>query len=362
MGVLVCEILPGKRCPDDTCAKAIELGQEYQAAHPEGPVVDPTAQVATLVRAESDESPFRKRYESMDEKLAAFQTELDKAVSDLDDDANWHAYLETMSTFHHYSFQNQMLIAMQRPDATQVAGFNTWKKLGRHVMKGEKGIAILAPKTVRVAVTDANGKPRLDANGKPIKEPRVVGFTTATVFDVSQTDGKALPSIARELSEGEAPVGFTENLEAAISAEGFEIVYEPIQGTARGYTSPKEKKVVIDSTMNAASRAKTLAHELGHIKAGHLERIEDYHTGHGGERGVMEVEAESIAFVLCRNAGMTNPQETSATYVRGWGAVQRTPEQVRESSERIAKTVKSILSAPAWKAEQEPTATQGVAA
>lgn len=157
----------------------------------------------------------------MDDKLAAFHAELEKAVNALDNDENWHNYLDTMSRFHRYSFQNQLLIALQRPDATKVAGFNTWKALDRHVMKGERGIAILAPRTVRETVKDAaTGKPRLDAAGKPLKQTKVVGYTTATVFDVSQTDGKPLADIQHELTET-PPEGFIPNLEGAIQRAGY---------------------------------------------------------------------------------------------------------------------------------------------
>jgi antirestriction protein ArdC len=309
-------------------------------------------QAAPEAPAEDSDNAFKRRYDSMEEKLEAFHAELEKAVTDLDTDENWLAYLDTMSKFHRYSFQNQMLIALQRPGATHVAGFNKWKEMGRHVNKGERGISILAPKTIRETEKDAAGKPSLDAKGKPVKRTKVIGFTTATVFDVAQTDGDPLPSIQRELSET-PPLGFVQNLEDSIRRTGYEVSYEEITGGAHGYTSPTEKRVVIDSRLTPGSQAATLAHELGHIQAGHMERISEYHTGHGGHRGAIEVEAESVAYALCRNAGMKTPAETAGTYVAGWARAERDPEVVKKSAQAVCKAVKEILSDPAWKQDDE---------
>ncbi|WP_156250921.1 ArdC-like ssDNA-binding domain-containing protein [Pseudactinotalea terrae] len=244
-------------------------------------------------------------------------------------------------------FTNQLLIAAQRPDATQVAGYRKWEEMGRQVMKGEKGIAILAPRKVRVTVTDAAGNPVRDEKGKPKKELKVVGFTTATVFDVSQTDGDPLPELKDDLT-AEPPAGYIEDLEKAITGRGFTVSYEAdLPGSARGYSSP-EGKVVVRESLSPAMRAKVLAHELGHIAAGHLDELEEYHTGHGGQRGRMEVEAESIAYTLCRANGMsTEVGDISGTYVAGW-ATAAEPDAVKAAAQKVSKTVATLLGEGDW--------------
>jgi len=305
------------------------------------PVADPAPSIV------EKESVFTHKYDSTDEKLAALQGEIAGHVEALADDENWHAYLNAMSQFHRYSFNNQMLIALQTGGrATRVAGFNKWKELDRSVMRGEKGISILAPRMIRKGAEDSNGKPIIGADGKHVKRSQCVGFTTATVFDISQTDGKDLPDDGMTLTET-PPAGFKEDLEKAITDSGYTVSYEDIRGGARGYTSPMEKKVVIQAGMTPANEAQTLAHELGHIKAGHTERTDEYHTGEGGQRGNFEVEADSIAYVLGRTQGFS-PAIGSKTgrYVAGWGGSG--PEAVKASAEIVQKTVKDLLANNEW--------------
>ena len=294
------------------------------------------------------ETAFSKRYETLDDKIAAFKIELNNGIDALADDAEWHEFLDTMGKFHNYSFGNQMLIRLQRPDATRVAGFNKWKELERQVNKGEKGLFILAPKVVNAGAKDKNGKPILGADGKPLKERKCVGFTTAAVFDVSQTDGKPLVNPQPDLSET-PPEGFREDLETAIANEGFTLEYKDLGGgDKKGYTSATDKKVVVDTNLSPASQAQTLAHELAHIKCGHLERNGEYHSGVGGCRGEMEVEAESVAYVLCRANGMsTDISSNSSRYVGSWASGGDVTDEgrkvINKSAENIAKAVKGIL-------------------
>lgn len=309
----------------------------------------------TVLTAEPPESVFTKRYETLDEKVEAFHAELEDQVAALADDEHWNAYLATMSKFHRYSMFNQLLIAAQpRVDengelcaATRVAGYRKWEEFGRHVKKGEKAIGIFAPKMVRITETDAAGKPVKDAKGKLVKNSRCVGFTTASVFDVSQTEGDPLPEVDRELTET-PPEGFKEDLEAAITDAGFTVSYEPIAGGASGFTEPAGKRVVVDSSLSPANTAQVLAHELGHIKAGHLERMDEYHTGHAGSRGVMEVEADSVSATLCRSQGMSaDVVRASSYYVAGWS--RDNPDAVKESAQKVSTTVKAILGSGTWR-------------
>lgn len=292
------------------------------------------------------ENPLARRFGSLDEKLEAIHSELEAKIANLGNDEHWQTYLDTMSRFHHYSPSNQLLIQIQRPGATLVAGFNKWKDMGRHVQKGERGISILAPKTIREKVLDSNGDPIRDENGKFVKKSRVVGFTSATVFDVAQTDGKELPRPHAELSEEPTPA-FQEDLKVAVQDAGFTIQYtEGMPGD--GSTNPITKVVQINSRLTPAMQAATLAHELGHIKAGHLERTTEYHVGPGGQRGSMEVEAESIAYAICRANGMsTKIGDASGTYIAQW-AKAAGPDVVKKSAQKVSSVVKQILGEGSW--------------
>jgi len=315
-------------------------------------------QYATEARAEADvslgaptgvdDNVFTHRYDSVEEKVAAFHAELEQRVADLQHDENWLAYLDTMSKFHHYSMLNQLLIAAQRPDASRVAGFRKWQELGRQVRKGEKGMSIFAPKTRRVPVLDKAGNPVKGEDGKTRYDVRCVGFTTTTVFDLEQTDGEDLPE-ANVLLTGDAPDGYTEDLEAAITARGFSVTYEQIPGQARGFTEPGTKRVVVDADLSHAMRAKVLAHELGHIACGHLDQMDEYRSGHGGGRGRMEVEAESVAYTLCRTNGMsTQVGDASGAYVAGW-AGSAGADAVRDAATTVSKSVRSVLDEHHWR-------------
>jgi len=294
------------------------------------------------------ERPTFTGYASVQEKVDAMRAELADAVDRLSEDEEWNRFLDTMGKFHRYSFQNQVLIMIQRPGATRVAGFQTWKSLGRSVLKGEKGIAILAPKTV--TAKDADGNVDVDANGKPLK--KVVGFTSATVFDISQTEGEPLPEGYHSFSE-EPPPGFADDLESAIAAQGYTISYEELSGGKQGYTTmDAPHRVVIDSTLEPGERARTLAHELGHIMCGHTSKDEtrSYSTDHGGKRGEMEVEAESFAYVLCRMNGMEAHQRTASEYVAGWQKFE--PDAIRAAGERLSKAFKRTVELP-WRNAQD---------
>jgi len=294
-------------------------------------------------------NPFRQRYDTMEEKLEAIQNELADAVDRLSDDAEWTNYLDTMSKFHNYSAQNQLLIWIQKRDATRVAGFNRWKQVGRHVKAGERGLTILAPK-VRVVDADKDDAGAFfDNRTNSWKRRFVSGFTTTSVFDISQTDGDPLPEGRRELTL-DPPEGLRQDLEDAITAEGFTIEYVESLGGANGATSPTHKTVQVLSTMSPADQVSTLAHELGHIKAGHLERMDEYHTGHGGARTQMEVEAESISYVLCRTNGMdVAGKGHHDRYISGWSGVGAGADEVKKASQTIQKTVASLLSERSWR-------------
>lgn len=277
------------------------------------------------------------------ERVKAMHDELLVATEALADDEAWQGYLNAMGKFHRYSFNNQMLIHIQRPDATRVASFKVWKELGRPLRKGERGISILAP--LLVAEKDDHGVPKRDADGKVIK--KYVGAMPTTVFDISQTEGDDLPTAEwdRPLQET-PPDGYISDLTAAVEREGYTVVYEKSAGGAKGSTSRTERIVRINPDLTPGEEATTLAHELGHVMCGHMdeERLGDYHTGHGGRRGDMEMEAESFAYVLSRANGMETHLRGASEYVAGWGT--RSKEDLKATGRTVQDAVKRALERP----------------
>ena len=310
------------------------------------------------------ETAFTRRYDNPKEKVEALTAELDKAVADFTEDpAKWREWLDASSTFHRYSFSNSLLIMIQRPDASRVAGYSRWQELGRQVRKGSKAISILAPKRANLPVLDARGNPVLDDNGKPKKEIRLVGVTGASVFALEDTE--PIPGQEHKLHVSVAglsetpPPGLVDDLEAAVRATGATVRYAPIHDGAHGYAARNaitgEVEVVIGSHLSEGGRAKTLAHELAHIKAGHLDADADgqmkYQTGPDGHRGMMEMEAESIAYILTRANGMESTADYSAGYLATWGSdksAQQDTKTLAASAERIRKVAHELLTEHTW--------------
>ncbi len=272
--------------------------------------------------------------------------EIDNAISELATADRWREFLEVSRRFHQYSLNNQLLISMQKPDATRVAGFHKWKEFGRSVNKGERAIWIYAPMLKRVVVEDENGK--------QTKEERLIGYKVVPVFDVSSTNGAPLPEpplVPFTRSEGRAPEGMHEDLRAQVEAHGYTLVYTDLgegDHIPDGSTDPVSKTVMINTCYSDAHQAKTLAHELAHIELGHLERTADYHTRAGGQRSTMEVEAESVSYVVSRRYGMDAPSFSFA-YIDGWAQgdsekVRRTADAVVKASDRILSRIKRFSS------------------
>ncbi len=217
------------------------------------------------------------------------------AVGAIQDSDSFRRWLDVSSRFHEYSLGNQLLIAMQRPDATYVAGFHAWLKLDRHVRKGEKGIKIMVPHVRKVA------------NDEGEEERRVTGFGTGHVFDVSQTDGEPLPTLNVPKLEGEAGQELWDGLSRFAAREGVSVrIAEPedLPGVTMGYYQPTTQEIVVGA-YSQRQRTKTLAHELGH----HIARVDD--------RAENECIAEGIAYIVCAHFGI-DTGERSFPYVAGW--------------------------------------------
>lgn len=254
---------------------------------------------------------------------------LAEAVARMADTETFAAWLRARATFHDYSFGNVCLIVSQCPDATQVAGYKAWQKLGRQVRKGEHGIRILAPCRVKVAEADhAAG----EGDGY-----RVVGFRCVSVFDVAQTDGEALPELEYRPLDGDAPAGMIDLLEQVAADAGLRVEYRPagIAG-AHGYLRRSESLIVIDPDQAPAMRAKVLAHELGHYFDPWLIQHPD---AYGAHRGDCEAVAESVAYVIAARFGV-DAGASAVGYVAAW--VDGNAERVRDLAERIDASVAAI--------------------
>ncbi|MHB8318143.1 MAG: ArdC-like ssDNA-binding domain-containing protein [Acidimicrobiales bacterium] len=266
------------------------------------------------------------------ERIKAMQSEIEQAITNMSDHEGWQRFLDTMSKFHHYSFGNTMLIAMQKPDATYVAGFKNWKnEHNRTVKKGEKGIWILAPVVKKVEPEDGS---------KEKETSRVVGFRSVAVFDVSQTEGEPLPDPGlnmHDLAPGEAPPGMVENLTQILRDQGF-CIERGDTGDAKGHTDFLRNAVVISDKVNDRQAAKTLAHEAAHVVLGHGERIHEYHSGNG--RPDMEIEAESVAYIVSKHWQLDDVDTYSFGYVDRWA--HGDAAKVKKSAEAVVKAARVL--------------------
>lgn len=267
--------------------------------------------------------------------------QLQKGLDELFVSDKYTQYLDTMSKFHNYSINNCLLISMQKPDATLVAGYTTWRdKFHRHVLKGEKGITIIAPtpfKTTReIEVKDTDGNTLLNNDGTPVVETKEFihqSYSITKVFDISQTDGEPLPSITSELRN---PVdGFDYYLNSIRDLSPVPIRFDDIASGAKGYYSPSKQEIVIQRGMSEEQTLKTAIHECAHAR-----------LGHGGEndyfdKNTREVQAESIAYCCCKHIGI-DTKEYSFGYIAGWSSGRDTKE-LKESLEIIKKESDQII-------------------
>ena len=330
---------------------------------------------------------------------------LEQGIKELFESERFKEYLRTMSKFYHYSFSNTLLIAMQKPEATYVAGYTSWQRnFDRQVMKGEKGIKILAPapykaKEEREKIDPSTQKPILDADGKPVTETVEVmrpAFKVVSVFDISQTDGKELPDIIVDELSGSVE-NYTAFFEALKQESPVPISFEDIPGGAKGYFSPVENRIAIQEGMSEIQTIKTAIHEIAHAKLHSIDRPEpeptwkivmvseggtkrDFFSGFASEaeanaaaehegwrfvdenrfewrleveedtsavqdmrkdRHTKEVEAESVAYTVCQRYGIET-SDYSFGYIAGWSSGKETKE-LKGSLETIRKTAAEMI-------------------
>ncbi|MHC4118465.1 MAG: ArdC-like ssDNA-binding domain-containing protein [Planctomycetota bacterium] len=233
-------------------------------------------------------------------------------------------YLKAMGRFHKYSLGNAILIGFQRPAATHVAGFRTWQRLGRHVKKNEKGIAIMAPIRWRRKTTPDDA----DDEQEPEEETALV-FKTAYVFDISQTDGKPLPEFAR--AQGD-PGAYTERLEEFISGRGIKLERSNLriaEGISIGGT------ILLKASLAPADEFSVLVHETAHEML-HLDP-----SSRPKDKKVREAEAEAVAFVVCHGIGL-DTDSASGDYIQLYNGDKET---LMQSLERIQRTAAEVLGA-----------------
>lgn len=266
---------------------------------------------------------------------------LESGIRDVFDSDSYREYLKMCSKLHNYSANNILLILMQKPDASIIAGYNSWKNdFHRYVKKGEKGIRILAPvkvmRTVEENVSDPEGRPVFNPDGTRKTEKATKEFVTfrlASVFDSSQTEGEPLPSIAPHELEGEID-GFEKFFEAVKAVSPVSVSFDDT-GNAKGFYSPKDKKIVIKPGMSDVQTAKTGLHECAHALLGHGDP--DCKL----DRDTRECEAESCAYIVSQHFGI-DTSDYSFSYIAGWSK-GRGMDELKSSLARIQKTASSMI-------------------
>jgi antirestriction protein ArdC len=274
-------------------------------------------------------------------RLARIHEQLAQAVSELTSSQGWTGMLAVAARFHQYSPANILLINAQRPDATHVAGIRTWNALGRRVRRGEHGIAILAPCLYPGGPADTTrDDPALAAADRNSTRQVLRGFRVVHVFDIAQTDGPPLPEVAPRLLEGDGPHHVWDRLAGLVTGHGYQVQRGDC-GTANGRTHFSERWVRVREDVSPAQAVKTLAHELAHIRADHDTRFRDTYHASPACRGLAEVEAESIAFVVLTSLGMDTSDYT-IPYVAAWA--NGDIELVKATAAQCVQTAHRILS------------------
>ena len=284
------------------------------------------------------------------EKLKEITDRLEQGITELFDSERYKEYLQVMSKFHNYSFNNTLLIAMQKPDASLIAGFNAWKNnFGRNVMRGEKGIRILAPSPYKIRQEvekkdPQTGKTVIGGDGKPVtetKEIQIPAYKVVAVFDVSQTEGRELPSISANELTGD--VEQYEDFFAALEKTSpVPMGFEKIEGTAHGYYHLEEKRIAIDEGMSELQNLKTAIHEIAHAKLHDIDlNAPQEEQPDRPDRRTREVQAESVAYTVCQHYGL-DTSDYSFGYVAGWSSGRELAE-LKSSLETIRATAAEII-------------------
>lgn len=278
-------------------------------------------------------------------EMEEITSKLEKGVKDIFDGANYQQYLNFCAKLPRYSVNNQILIMMQKPDATMCQSFTNWKEVNRHVRKGEKGIRILAPAPYKMQKeqekVDASGKTVLDKDGEPVKETVEVtinAFKPVSTFDVSQTEGEPIPSPGVDELTGSVE-GYETLLAAIKEVVPVPISFEQIDSGAKGFYHLEENRIVVQEGMSEAQTVKTLLHEASH-QALHSKEAMDS-AGEKKSKNQKETEAESVAYVVCQHYGI-DTSDYSFPYVATWSADKEVPE-LKASLDTIRRTASELI-------------------
>ena len=295
-------------------------------------------------------TPIALTSENQKDRLKEITDRLEQGILEVFESERYKEYLRVMSKFHHYSFNNTMLIALQKPDASLIAGFSAWKNShGRTVKKGEKGIRIIAPAPFKVKqemekLDPKTNMPLIGADGKAVteeKEITIPAYKVVSVFDVSQTEGKEIPSIGVDELTGDVSQ-YEDFFTALKKASPVPIALEHIEGSAHGYYHLAEKRIAIDDNMSELQTLKTAIHEIAHAKLHDIDlnAPKEEKENHPNQR-TREVEAESVAYTVCQHYGL-DTSDYSFGYVAGWSSGKELSE-LKGSLETIRLAASELI-------------------
>ena len=305
------------------------------------------------------------------EKLKEITDRLEQGIAELFDSERYREYLKVMSKFHNYSFNNTLLIAMQKPDASLVAGFSAWKNnFGRNVMKGQKGIKIIAPSPFKIRqevekIDPHTQKPIIGKDGKPVteeKEVKIPAYKVVSVFDVSQTEGKELPDIAVDELTGDVDL-YKDFFAALEKTSPVPIAFENIGGGSHGYYHLEDKRIAINEGMSELQTLKTAIHEIAHAKLHDIDLNAPKDEQPRVDRRTREVEAESVAYTVCQHYGL-DTSDYSFGYVAGWSSgrelseLKSSLETIRSAAAEIINSIDENLAELQKAQDKEQTAGQ----
>ncbi len=278
-------------------------------------------------------------------EMEEITTKLEKGVKDIFTTDGYKDYLNFCAKLPRYSVNNQILIMLQRPDATMCQSFTNWKEMNRFVRKGEKGIRILAPAPYKMQKEqdklDASGRPVLDKDGEPVKETVEVtinAFKPVSTFDISQTEGDPVPTVGVSELTGSVE-GYETLLEAIKEAVQVPISFEQIDSGAKGFYHLEENRIVIQEGMSEAQTVKTLLHEASHQALHSREAMQA--SGEQKSKNQKETEAESVAYVVCQHYGI-DTSDYSFAYVATWSADKEVPE-LKASLDTIRRAAADLI-------------------
>ena len=312
-----------------------------------------TRQAATLTTEPPQPQsviPINLTAEKPAEKLKEITDRLEQGITELFDSERYKEYLRVMSKFHNYSFNNTLLIAMQKPDASLIAGFSAWKnQFQRNVKKGEKGIKIIAPSPFKIKqetekIDPQTQKPVIGRDGKPVteeKEITIPAYKVVSVFDVSQTEGRELPNIAVDALTGDVEQ-YSDFFAALEKTSPVPIGFEKIEGGAHGYYHLEDKRIALDEGMSELQTLKTAIHEIAHAKLHDIDlNAPKDEQQPRVDRRTREVEAESVAYTVCQHYGL-DTSDYSFGYVAGWSSGRELAE-LKSSLETIRSAAADII-------------------